>query len=220
VNLQELTKNVADRLKLTQAAAKDTVHAVLFGVIEGLINEGHVRLGELGSFEVKERKARVSRNPRTGGKLFVPKKQAVVFRPASELKTHLAKRPMKGGADGEVDTQKDLDDARHAAESFLQSLHTKNVEAGKALDGKLYTHMAGGQDGTPIHFPDHKEKAAEAIHRLLGDFQHCYLDVDWELTKGGVQFNAILEHGSDKKRVAVVMHRSQGAWKVASITHR
>jgi hypothetical protein len=128
---------------------------------------------------------------------------------------------MTGGVDGEIETQKDLDDARHAAETFLQSVHTKNPDSGKSLDGHLYSHMAGGQDGTPIHFPDQKEKVAEAIHGSLGDFQHGYLDVDWEMPKdGGVQFNAILEHGTDKRTVVLTVRRSQGTWKVASIARK
>ena len=35
-----------------------------------------------------------------------------------------------------------------------------------------------------------------------------------------IQFNAILEHGTDKRTVALVLRRAQGAWKVASIARR
>jgi DNA-binding protein HU-beta len=222
VNLQQLAKELSQGLSLPQARALEMIHAVLGGVISGLIQDGHVRLGELGTFEVKERKARTSRNPRTGDKLLVPRKQAVVFRPASELKTHLTKRPMTVQPDAEVESEKDLADARQAADGFLNAVLGRNPDAGKSLSSSLYSKLAEAPaDGPAVAYPEHKEKVGEAVRGSLGgDFERFTLGSGWELTGGGVQLSAELERGSEKRTAVLLVRRSQGEWKIESIASR
>jgi len=72
-----------------KAAAKkaiDAVGAVLFD----LLSKGEtVRWSRLGSFAMKERKARRGRDPRTGRELRIPAKKTVRFRPAKALEEKL-----------------------------------------------------------------------------------------------------------------------------------
>jgi nucleoid DNA-binding protein len=50
-----------------------------------LAEQGRVSVPGFGVFEVKVRKARTARNPRTGGKVAVPERLVVTFRPSPEL---------------------------------------------------------------------------------------------------------------------------------------
>src|SRR5262249_42225689 len=88
--LQEIVRDLAQHLRLTQKYAREVVYRLQANITEGLLNDGIVRLGELGSLEVKERKGRTGRNPRTRAPVLVPRKIAVAFR-GRALEKQLAK---------------------------------------------------------------------------------------------------------------------------------
>jgi nucleoid DNA-binding protein len=50
-----------------------------------LLNEGRIELRNFGVFEVKRRRARKARNPRTGEKVNVPARMVVAFKPGREM---------------------------------------------------------------------------------------------------------------------------------------
>ena len=70
---------------LTQRQTKEIVQRVLDGITETLLNEGRIELRNFGVFEVKKRKPRKARNPRTGEKVDVPAKLVVTFKPGREM---------------------------------------------------------------------------------------------------------------------------------------
>jgi nucleoid DNA-binding protein len=64
--------------------------------VETLANEGRIELRNFGVFEVRRRKARKARNPRTGKAVEVPAKVVVTFKPGQALEQpvgQLAKVP-------------------------------------------------------------------------------------------------------------------------------
>jgi len=69
----------------TRANSDMALHEVLTSIREGLKKDGLVRLSGFGVFSVKTRAARLARNPRTGEKVRVPEKEAVVFKPSKDL---------------------------------------------------------------------------------------------------------------------------------------
>jgi len=77
VNNAEVIKGLASRLNLTHAESKATIQALIDVVTEGLTEQGKVTINGLGTLEVVERKARVGRNPKTGGTVDVPAKNVV-----------------------------------------------------------------------------------------------------------------------------------------------
>jgi nucleoid DNA-binding protein len=66
---------------LTQLQAKQIVQKTIDSIVDILVADGRVELRNFGVFEVKRRKPRKARNPRTGGKVMVPEKCAVTFKP-------------------------------------------------------------------------------------------------------------------------------------------
>jgi len=53
--------------------------------VDTLIEQGRIELRNFGVFEVKQRKARKARNPRTGDPVEVPPKCVVTFKPGKEM---------------------------------------------------------------------------------------------------------------------------------------
>jgi nucleoid DNA-binding protein len=61
------------------------VQGVLDGITKTLLKEGRIELRNFGVFEVKRRKPRKARNPRTGEALDIPAKLFVTFKPGREM---------------------------------------------------------------------------------------------------------------------------------------
>jgi nucleoid DNA-binding protein len=85
VTKKEIVKQIADRCKLTQLQTKEIVQQTFDAIVDTLLEVGRIELRNFGVFEVKQRKARKARNPRTGDKVDVPPKNVVTFKPGKEM---------------------------------------------------------------------------------------------------------------------------------------
>ena len=82
---KEIVKQISDRIGLTQLKTKDIVQQTFDAIVETLLEDGRIELRNFGVFEVKQRKARKARNPRTGARVDVPPKNVVTFKPGKEM---------------------------------------------------------------------------------------------------------------------------------------
>src|SRR5881628_2584157 len=79
VTKKEIVKQISERANLTQLKTKEIVQWTFDAIIETLATEGRIELRNFGVFEVRERKARKARNPRTGDPVEVQPKNVVTF---------------------------------------------------------------------------------------------------------------------------------------------
>jgi len=86
VNKSHLVLYVARELQTSKLQASRLVETVLNGIKEGLQKDRTVTLTSFGTFEVKERKARVGRNPHTGAPITIEAGRRVGFRVGKGLK--------------------------------------------------------------------------------------------------------------------------------------
>jgi integration host factor subunit beta len=100
VTKKDMAKAIADEMGLTQVQAKEIVQRVFDGITETLLNEGRIELRNFGVFEVRKRRPRRARNPRTGENVSVPAKLVVTFKPGREMEERVAqlKKVPGGGA--------------------------------------------------------------------------------------------------------------------------
>lgn len=82
---KEIVKQISERANLTQLKTKEIVQWTFDAIIETLATEGRIELRNFGVFEVRERKARKARNPRTGEPVEVEPKNVVTFQPGKEM---------------------------------------------------------------------------------------------------------------------------------------
>lgn len=91
MNKTELIAAVAQAAEMKKVDAEKAVNAFA-SVVENELKAGQkVQLIGFGTFEAKERPARVGRNPRTGKELKVPASKAPVFKASKVLKDALNK---------------------------------------------------------------------------------------------------------------------------------
>ena len=96
---KDMAKAIADEMGLTPGQATEVIQRVLDGITETLCEDGRLELRNFGVFEVRERKPRTARNPRTGETVQVPAKRVVSFKPGrvmAERVGRLSKVPGEG----------------------------------------------------------------------------------------------------------------------------
>jgi integration host factor subunit beta len=77
---------------LTQIKAKEVVQKTLDAIISALSEEPHrIELRNFGVFEVRRRKPRIARNPKTNARVQVPAKNVVTFKPGKEMEELIQK---------------------------------------------------------------------------------------------------------------------------------
>lgn len=104
---KEIVKTICDRANteklipkhnLTQLATKEIVQWTFEAIIETLVKEGRIELRNFGVFEVKQRKPRKARNPRTGARVDVEAKNVVTFQPGKEMEEQVKRFAKPAGA--------------------------------------------------------------------------------------------------------------------------
>ena len=88
---KEIVKQISEELGLTQLKTKEIVQKTFDAIVDTLLTEKRIELRNFGVFEVKRRKARKARNPRTGDQVDVDPKNVVVFKPGKEMEERVRK---------------------------------------------------------------------------------------------------------------------------------
>lgn len=91
MNKTELINAIAERSGLTKKDAEKALGATIDAITAALAAGDKVQLTGFGSFEVKERAARVGRNPRTGEATEIAASRVPAFKAGKALKDSVAK---------------------------------------------------------------------------------------------------------------------------------
>lgn len=91
MNKADLIDAIAKHVTIAKSAAANVVDAFIETVTKSLKKGEKVTLMGFGSWEVRERAARVGRNPQTGKEIKIKAKKVPKFNPGKELKEAVAK---------------------------------------------------------------------------------------------------------------------------------
>ena len=90
MNKTELIAAVAEKSGLTRKDSEKAVNAAFDAITESLVKGEKVALVGFGAFEVKERAARVGRNPQTKEEITIPASRVASFKVGKALKDAVA----------------------------------------------------------------------------------------------------------------------------------
>ena len=90
MNKTELVAAAAEKTGITKKDAECLLSAAFEPIAEKLIQGEKVQLSGFGTFEVKEREARVGRNPRTKEEIRIPATRQIAFKASKTLKQKVA----------------------------------------------------------------------------------------------------------------------------------
>ena len=82
----ELVEKVSGQINLTKKQTEVVVNTVFQSITDSLSEGRKVELRGFGSFRVRERNARVGRNPKSGAQVDVPAKRVPFFKAGKELR--------------------------------------------------------------------------------------------------------------------------------------
>jgi DNA-binding protein HU-beta len=85
----ELINAVAKVAKTSKRAAEDAVNVTFESLAKAIKKEKRFQMAGFGTFSVRQRKARIGRNPQTGAVLKIKASRTVGFKPAPSLKKGL-----------------------------------------------------------------------------------------------------------------------------------
>ena len=91
MNKTELIAAAAESTGLTKKDTEKVLNAALESIAAALAQGDKVQISGFGSFEVKEREARVGRNPQTGEAMEIAASKAPSFKASKTLKDALSK---------------------------------------------------------------------------------------------------------------------------------
>ena len=146
---KEIVKQISERIGLTQLKTKDIVQQTFDAIVETLLEDGRIELRNFGVFEVKQRKARKARNPRTGDKVDVPPKNVVTFKPGKEMEEDRRDEPER--AKLEEKSRPGAATARPTAPAGLRKAKPGSAKARKAGVLDLLQRQSPISPPTPGH---------------------------------------------------------------------
>lgn len=91
MNKTELIAAAAQQSGISRKDAERVVNAAIDAITDTLVQGGRVQLSGFGIFEVKYRKARMGRNPKTLESIMIPATKQPVFKASKTLKDTVSK---------------------------------------------------------------------------------------------------------------------------------
>ena len=93
---KDIVKDISEQFKLAQVDTKNVVQRTLDSIIDTLVKDGRIELRNFGVFEVKRRRPRKARNPRTGESVQVEARNVVTFKPGKIMETRVRAATIPG----------------------------------------------------------------------------------------------------------------------------
>ena len=91
MNKTELIAAVAESAGLTKKDAERVLNAAIDTITGSLVKGEKVQISGFGTFEIKDREARIGRNPHTKEAIDIPATRVPTFKPSKALKDNVAK---------------------------------------------------------------------------------------------------------------------------------
>lgn len=86
----DLSESVFREVGLSRNESAELVEAVLQHMSDALVTGEQVKISSFGTFSVREKAARVGRNPKTGEEVPIQPRRVLTFRPSHLMKDRVA----------------------------------------------------------------------------------------------------------------------------------
>lgn len=132
----ELVRELAEDFELPRRQVTELMEAMLEKITEVLRTGDKVQLTPFGQFRIRDRAARIARNPQTGEPVHVPAKRVLRFTAGRTLKDAVAAPPSRGRAKKAVAKKSPARKATAAKATAAKATAAKKAPARKAPAAK------------------------------------------------------------------------------------
>lgn len=87
----DLGESLVREIGLSRSESSDLVETVLAHLSDTLVSGEIVKISSFGTFSLRDKKARVGRNPKTGEEAPIAPRRVLTFRPSHLMKSRVAK---------------------------------------------------------------------------------------------------------------------------------
>jgi integration host factor subunit alpha len=91
----DLSEAVYREIGLSRNESAEMVETVLARIADSLVKGENVKISSFGTFAVRDKGARMGRNPKTGEEVLIDPRRVLVFRPS-----HIMKDRVNSGSEG------------------------------------------------------------------------------------------------------------------------
>ena len=85
----DLAEMLFEELGLNKREAREIVEMFYVEISEALEKNGNVKISGFGNFELKDKKSRPGRNPKTGEEVDISARRVVTFKPGQKLRARV-----------------------------------------------------------------------------------------------------------------------------------
>ena len=93
----DLVEAIHTKVGFSKKESADIVEMVFDTMKETLEGGEKIKISGFGNFEVRDKRARVGRNPQTGEVIEISARRVLTFKPSQVLKNALNSTPLEGG---------------------------------------------------------------------------------------------------------------------------
>ncbi len=86
----DLSESVFREVGLSRNESADLVESVLEKISASLVSGQQVKISSFGTFSIRQKNARVGRNPKTGEEAPIPPRRVLTFRPSHLMKDRVS----------------------------------------------------------------------------------------------------------------------------------
>ena len=86
----DLSESVFREVGLSRNESADLVESVLEKISASLVSGEQVKISSFGTFSIRQKNARVGRNPKTGKEAPIPPRRVLTFRPSHLMKDRVS----------------------------------------------------------------------------------------------------------------------------------
>ena len=86
----DLSESVFREVGLSRNESSDLVESVLEKISDSLVAGEQVKISSFGTFSIRQKNARVGRNPKTGEEAPIPPRRVLTFRPSHLMKDRVS----------------------------------------------------------------------------------------------------------------------------------
>ena len=87
----DLADAIFEEVGLSRNESSEIVDSILNHVSDALVRGENVKISSFGTFNIRDKNARVGRNPKTGEEVPISPRRVLSFRPSQTMKDRVAK---------------------------------------------------------------------------------------------------------------------------------
>ncbi|MCD6385381.1 integration host factor subunit beta [Candidatus Sumerlaeota bacterium] len=83
----DIAHKIAESLHIKDKEAMKIVTEIITAIRETVVKYGRLEIRNFGVFQIKERKSKIGRNPKTKVEYPIPRRRVVTFKPGKDIRT-------------------------------------------------------------------------------------------------------------------------------------